>query len=45
MNAENNDLLLFVSDVKYSVVCDALAAIRNHLGKELKLYNPEDLAV
>ena len=45
MNAENNDLLLFVSDVKYSVVCDALAAIRNHLGKELKLYNPEDLGL
>lgn len=42
MNAQDNDLLLFVSDVKYGVVCDSLAAIRNHLGKELKLYNPED---
>lgn len=40
MNAKDNDLLLFVSDVKYEVVCDALAAIRNYLGKELKLYDP-----
>lgn len=40
MDAHENDLLLFVSDVKYEVVCDALAAIRNHLGKELKLYDP-----
>ena len=40
MEAENNDLLLFVSDTKYEIVCDALAAIRNHLGKELKLYDP-----
>lgn len=40
MSAKENDLLLFVSDVKYEVVCDALAAIRNYLGKELKLYDP-----
>ncbi|MCI9092173.1 MAG: aspartate--tRNA ligase [Coprobacillus sp.] len=40
MNAKDNDLLLFVSDAKYEVVCDALAAIRNYLGKELKLYDP-----
>ncbi len=40
MEASENDLLLFVSDEKYEVVCDALAAIRNHLGKELKLYDP-----
>lgn len=40
MNAKENDLLLFVSDIKYEIVCDALAAIRNHLGKELKLYDP-----
>jgi len=40
MNAKTNDLLLFVSDAKYEVVCDALAAIRNYLGKELKLYDP-----
>ncbi|MCD7948838.1 MAG: aspartate--tRNA ligase [Erysipelotrichaceae bacterium] len=40
MDAHENDLLLFISDVKYEVVCDALAAIRNHLGKELKLYDP-----
>ncbi len=41
MNANENDLLLFVSDTKYEIVCDALAAIRNYLGKELKLYNPD----
>lgn len=40
MDAHENDLLLFVSDAKYEVVCDALAAIRNFLGKELKLYDP-----
>ncbi len=40
MNAHENDLLLFVSDAKYEVVCDSLAAIRNYLGKELKLYDP-----
>ncbi|MDE6952486.1 MAG: aspartate--tRNA ligase [Erysipelotrichales bacterium] len=40
MDAKDNDLLLFVSDAKYEVVCDALAAIRNYLGKELKLYDP-----
>lgn len=40
MDAHDNDLLLFVADSHYMVVCDALAAIRNHLGKELKLYDP-----
>ena len=40
MDAHDNDLLIFVSDVKYAIVCDALAAIRNYLGKELKLYDP-----
>ena len=27
------------------VVCDALAALRNHLGKELKLYDPKELGL
>lgn len=45
MNANDNDLLLFVSDVKYMVVCDALAALRNYLGKELKLYDPNELGL
>ena len=40
MDAHADDLLLFVADSHYMVVCDALAAIRNHLGKELKLYDP-----
>ena len=45
MNGEDNDLLLFVSDTKYMVVCDALAALRNHLGKELTLYDPKELGL
>ena len=45
MDAQDNDLLLFVSDMKYMVVCDALAALRNHLGKELKLYDPNELGL
>lgn len=44
MQANDNDLLLFVSDQEYSVVCDSLAALRNYLGKELNLYNPSDFA-
>lgn len=44
MAANDDDLLLFVSDVKYDVVCSSLAALRNHLGKELKLYNPNEFA-
>lgn len=44
MDANDNDLLVFVSDVKYSVVCDSMAALRNHLGKELKLYDPKSFA-
>ena len=43
MNAEVGDLLLFVAD-KEKVVHDALGALRVHLGKELELYNPEELA-
>lgn len=45
MNGEDNDLLLFVSDTKYMVVCDALAALRNHLGKELNLYDSKELGL
>lgn len=45
MDAHDNDLLLFVSDIKYMVVCDALAALRNHLGKELKLYDPDEMGL
>jgi len=41
MGAEDGDLLLFVADRRYTCVCDALAAIRNHLGKELNLYDPK----
>ena len=43
MGAETGDLLLFVAD-KEKVVHDALGALRNHLGKELELYKPEELA-
>lgn len=44
MEANDNDLLLFVGDPSYDVVCDSLAALRNHLGKELSLYDPETYA-
>jgi len=44
MDAQDNDLLLFVADRSYDVVCDALGALRNHLGKVLDLYNPNDYA-
>jgi aspartyl-tRNA synthetase len=44
MIGEDNDLLLFVSDADYMVVCDALAALRNHLGKELHLYDANSYA-
>jgi aspartyl-tRNA synthetase len=37
MGAQPGDVLLFVAD-KESVVCDALGALRSHLGSELKLY-------
>lgn len=44
MEGEDNDLLLFVSDANYQVVCDSLAALRNHLGKELQLYDNNTFA-
>lgn len=44
LDGENGDLLFFVAD-KASVTSAALAALRNRLGKELKLYNPLDLNV
>ncbi|ERJ12699.1 aspartate--tRNA ligase [Haloplasma contractile] len=42
MSVEDNDLLLFVAD-KYSVTCDALGALRSKLGKDLELYDPNEL--
>jgi aspartyl-tRNA synthetase, bacterial type len=44
MQAEDNDLLLFVADVDYGIVCDALSALRNHLGKTLKLYDENNFS-
>ena len=43
MDAEAGDLLLFVADER-KVVYDALGALRVHLGKELELYDSEELA-
>ncbi|WP_281677364.1 aspartate--tRNA ligase [Eggerthia catenaformis] len=40
MDAHNGDLLLFAADSHYMIVCNALSAIRNYLGKELHLYDP-----
>lgn len=39
--AENNDMLMFVAD-KPKIACSALAALRNLLGKELKLYKENE---
>ena len=43
MGGEDGDLLLFVAD-KPDVTSAALAALRNRLGKELELYNPEEFS-
>lgn len=43
MNAKDGDLLLMVAD-NYKITNAALAAIRNHLGEKLKLYDPKDFA-
>ena len=43
MGAEAGDLLLFVAD-ESKVVYDSLGALRVHLGKELELYDSEELA-
>lgn len=42
LGAENNDLLLFVSDEKWQTACTALGAVRKQLGKDLNLYNKDD---
>ncbi|QDU39161.1 Aspartate--tRNA ligase [Maioricimonas rarisocia] len=42
MHAEDGDLLLFVADT-WKVSCAALAALRNHLGRDLKLYDPREI--
>lgn len=44
MQGEDGDLLLYVAD-QPSVTSAALAALRNHLGRDLELYNPEDMAI
>lgn len=43
MEAETGDLLLFVAD-ELKVVYDALGALRLHLGKELDLFDENELA-
>lgn len=43
MDAEVGDLLLFVAD-EGKIVHDALGALRVHLGKELELYDQDELA-
>ncbi|QDT32482.1 aspartate--tRNA ligase [Thalassoglobus polymorphus] len=42
MGGEDGDLLVYVAD-KYEVTCAALAALRNHLAKDLELYDPKEL--
>lgn len=43
MDAQAGDLLVFVADQK-DVANESLGALRVHLGKELKLYDPEELS-
>ncbi|MEX0702157.1 MAG: aspartate--tRNA ligase [Planctomycetales bacterium] len=42
LHGENGDLLFFVAD-KPTVTSAALAALRNRLGRELKLYDPREI--
>lgn len=42
MGGEDGDLLVFVAD-KYEVTCAALAALRNYIARDLKLYDPQEL--
>ncbi len=42
MGAQDGDLLLYVADT-WKVSCAALAALRNYLGRDLKLYDPATL--
>ncbi len=42
LNAEKNDLLLFVSDSKWQTACVALGAVRKQLAKDLDLYDKND---
>jgi aspartyl-tRNA synthetase len=42
MGAQEGDLLLYVADT-WKVTCAALAALRNYLGRDLKLYDPAAL--
>lgn len=42
MQGEPGDLLVYVAD-SYKVTCAALAALRNHLARELQLYDPREL--
>ena len=44
MGGEEGDLLLYVADT-WSVSCAALAALRNHLAKDLELYDPAEISV
>jgi len=41
--AQPGDLLFLVADAQYSVTSAALAALRNRLGRELKLYDPGEM--
>lgn len=40
LSLENNDLVLIVAD-EWKVTCESLGALRNHLAKELNLYNED----
>lgn len=42
MEGTDGDLLLYVAD-SHKVTCAALAALRNYLGRDLKLYDPSEI--
>ncbi|MCA9024143.1 MAG: aspartate--tRNA ligase [Planctomycetaceae bacterium] len=42
MQGEDGDLLLFIAD-SWKVSCASLAALRNYLGRDLKLYDPKSM--
>lgn len=42
MGAQDGDLLVYVADT-WKVSCAALAALRNHLGRDLQLYDPRTI--
>ncbi|MDB4743116.1 aspartate--tRNA ligase [Planctomicrobium sp.] len=43
MGGEDGDLLVYVAD-SYDVSCASLAALRNHIAKDMEIYDPKELS-